>query len=570
MHSIRKSTPPRHYWTDVQRIRLLEAIDGSLNYIHAFYPKRGNIPCENERAELDRLSNRSGLERHLCMIILDKTDWMKWMIKDGQIVDGDDGLSWAIKDNEGSENVDNPVRILLDFLDKRIQEFDRDLFQARTMEDEDESYSEECKIREKHHDLCASDWFPIYTNIKSLNHFHWRPRNPPLSEKDTFLSSFEPMGRTSTFVNQAESSESSIAASNLKQRLPITHYNTTSQTRYDHSSSSDLQLQKRPRNLDSNFETQSNESSTKRVKRRAPSIISISSDSEEEEIIQTPDNTIEIDSSDDDEIVITGFKSSARKPFLRPSPSPSSSSSFSATGIGGDDFFIRSYTRTTERVGYLTNFDESDNLDDIRRLSGPIINRNITQNGLSDHSEDESRPSTPPLPIDIHDDEDIRPSWQDTIIPHFMEDMFRDTSIRSYRLDLLHERMGITPIRRSPSPRIMIQSEPLRLYTQEYTDMNDAPRRGKIVYPPLIITDGTLEEYPIPIDDSSPQMNRKFIDINDVEEEEDLVIIGTNDISYDLNNRILPDKHISGSGSVQQSSIVIVEEEDDSWEIVER
>ncbi|WWC64037.1 uncharacterized protein I303_106643 [Kwoniella dejecticola CBS 10117] len=525
--SKRSFGPPCHQWTGRQTIKLLEAIDGSQTYIDALYPNPKSVPYRNSQAEQDRLSIRMALERELCMIILEDSNWMRWMLKNGKIVDGPDGLIWAADEHNDIQDNSNPVRLMLDSLDEKSEQLDSKLAKARAIQNDAESYAMECRVRDDHRRLCDLDWFPIYSRIKSLNHPYWMPRNSRPAKQDAFLSSFAPSTRTPSSITSAAPARSPRVSSSSKKRLssPIASSHAILETPNQPAH----RIFKKAKVYPITPGPSSFTSIGRRLGRKSGTPISISSDSDDGDIIQTPDNTIEIDSSDEDDIVITGFKSSARKPFLRPSPSLSPSP---PPDERSKDFFVRRYTRTTERVGYLTSLNESENLQAIRRLSGPIMNRHTVSDSESEtdghaiqfQSKSPIRPrsaivSAPESGVEVNDR-----SWEDLIAPHFLEDMFRDTSIRSHRLDLLHARMGLPSVERDAPLARGAQSPPLVLNAQDDIDEETNNSHG-VFYPPLIITDGTLEDYPIPIEGSPELTDQDSRELNKGPRDQVVVVV---------------------------------------------
>ncbi|WVF65584.1 hypothetical protein IAT40_000314 [Kwoniella sp. CBS 6097] len=134
-------------------------------------------------------------------------------------------------------------------------------------------------------------------------------------------------------------------------------------------------------------------------------------------------------------------------------------------------------------------YDESLNLQRLKSndFSGPLIRPTgeiEVEDAQSDHSfpPNAPRPDTPRLTPERLADAS-RTFGQ--ISPYFMPDMFRDTTIRSHRLDALHRNLGLPPVHPQPEPEPMIVGDQIDAVIDQ------------LIYSPLVISDGLqMEAHP--------------------------------------------------------------------------
>ncbi|WVQ63952.1 uncharacterized protein L199_002109 [Kwoniella botswanensis] len=576
----KKYDPPRHQWTEKQTYHLLETISSSQTYLDTFFPPQS----------FKSTSTKYELEKELCLLILDDTKWMEWMIQHSKIRRNGDRLEVL----EGWEKTGNPVRSRLDLIHKDARDARRLLGKA-TSPDDLKHNSQERLIWNDYRNSGRYTWYFLYVQAQLVHNPNWinSPQttsgsrsgdsSTPGSEassSSTPLRSIStnhpndtpsrrtvggdtPEGRSSAHSQHnisslsrptlASTSVSTPVRAPARPVVPSSSRSATTATKRTfpcHSipratpssfsrstpSSLDSRLTKRPRTSPPTRPSASRTTPLiQRVGNLAPDVISISSDSDSDSNSEPNDSSFDDEDEDDStDLVEIQVTTTIR-------PDPSSNILFIPFPTNGHNLHTPSRTI----------LDQAQNLEAIRNLSRPIMtprNHDHSSDDSDSDREDEDetmekslRPSTPPFPppppsstastLFSHiGDNQNRHTLSGAIPEHFMADMFYDPTIRSYRLEALHRNLGKSPppVQSAVLSIVAASAGPveddgvLRLHAVEDQDEEEEIRYG-LVFSPLIITDGTLPDFPIDLDLGSPKIGErdKPIEISDSEEESD-------------------------------------------------
>ncbi|WRT69017.1 uncharacterized protein IL334_005999 [Kwoniella shivajii] len=570
--------PPTHRWTDSETRQLLQVISSSSTYRDAFFPPVGY------RTD----SIRYQLERELCIEVLRGTEWFRWMdsnrliIKErGRWISGDhwvernnpvgNRFKWIQDEVIGIKRILGPVRSARELKDGALLQWEDwrnrgmytwyfDYVNLKSMRDpswinthqlsmsnqSSQEYTTTPESGSSHSrntrnndeplreitSSCSSSSLsrPNISNPQPYKHTTMIPRFPQASPLERPLST--PCRSTS---NPSNISYPSRPASTSKRRS----YPSQSTSYPTPTSSSAIRHSKRARITLSSREDPQYRRLSERVGERAPDVIYISSDSDSDSDNQTDTQPLSV--------VQRGRRSSA-------SSSASSRPDSDIPEPRNHQIMSSSVITRSRAIPYSSNrpFNESENLAAIRKLTSQYVPLPLPD-GDTD-SESSSRPPTPPLP----DATRIQSSTTNTtttstvphrpantavttrsraISPHFNENMFHDPNIRSYRLDVLHERLGM-PLPPKPPARPPMMIEPRREQEDE-----DGLRRDEIRYSPLIITDGSFPDYPIDVT-SPKEANNYHAPIEIIEDDNAIPLIIGNEIDEITSNRYSVDREL--------------------------
>ncbi|KAK6904335.1 hypothetical protein I203_105146 [Kwoniella mangroviensis CBS 8507] len=616
--------PPRHQWTEKQTYHLLETISSSQTYLDTFFPPQ----------LFKSTSTKYELEKELCLLILDDTKWMEWMIQHSKIRRNGDRLEVL----EGWEKMGNPVRSRLDLIHKDARDARRLLGKA-TSPDDLEHNSQERLIWNDYRNSGRYTWYFLYVQAQLVHNPNWI--NSPQTTGDSrsgssstpdpgLASSATPLRSISTNhprdtearrstrgncpderpISSNQRTTSSLPRPSLSNVSPSTPVRplissfprsantTTKRTLPPHSTtfttpSSSSSPRLAPLSLDSRLSKRPRVSPPaqrislrttpliRRVGNLAPDVISISSDSDSDSN-DDPNGSFS-NNEDEDNDDSTDLVEIQVTTMIRPDPS------------SNIPFIPFSTNRDNPHTRSRTILDQAQNLEAIRNLSRPIMTPRNHDDSDDDSDSDReeqdettevsSRPPTPPFPPPLSSTtsammthiEELQGenTLSGAISEHFMEDMFHDPTIRSYRLDALHRNLGKSP----PPVQLAVQSivtvsagpveddEVLRLHAVEHQDEEEEFRYG-LVFSPLIITDGTLPDFPIDLGSPKHGERDKPIEISDTEDDEEqdqVVIVQQSDISRSSISILEIDtrpsvNHHPGGGEVEE----LVDEHEDT------
>ncbi|WWC91245.1 uncharacterized protein L201_006188 [Kwoniella dendrophila CBS 6074] len=573
----KRYNPPRLQWTEKQTYRLLELINSSQTYINTFFPSTSNDNDDNTGNRLADDINE--LEKELCLLILDETEWMKWMISNRIITNDRNGLS---VNHEKWINDQNPVHDRLNSVHSDAKYAQKSLGNAISVDDL-KLNSVANKAWKEHQNLNKFTWYFLYVqaqlvnnpnyiiNLQSqiLQHKHNSKTSASTSEQrsDSGRSGAAPSCIPHTDPSSPKQSKSyrPMAVPSFPQSLlpdrplstPIRSIRPTSSNSLSNPTRPASVPQRRsvssnstptntttttrpaPRSLDNGRSKRARTASTdlaKRIGERAPPVIDICSDSEDEEDRSiplrkgNPHEAIVIDDSDEDEVIDQNQNGSQSSTAMGASP-----------GVPPIIPIPGSSALPTYKTPSRPALNQAENLEAIRSMSGSFMRRsrhNSKCNSESDsESDDSSRPPTPPFPPSDRQskfgiDTTSTSSSSRAISPHFIEDIFRDPKIRSYRLDALHERLGLPlpPSRQYQGSAPSLTTEPPPISLEDHLTLEEGNGGSHkdhfehhLRYPPLVISDGTIQDFPINIL-SSPHLSNNVdepIEISDDEEEEE-------------------------------------------------
>ncbi|WWC97931.1 hypothetical protein V866_004820 [Kwoniella sp. B9012] len=578
----KKYDPPRHQWTEKQTYHLLETISSSQTYLDTFFPPQS----------FKSTSTKYEMEKELCLLILDDTKWMEWMIQHSKIRRNGDRLEVL----EGWEKMGNPVRSRLDLIHKDARDARRLLGKA-TSPDDLKHNSQERLIWNDYRNSGRYTWYFLYVRAQLVHNPNWinspqtasgsrsgnsstpgseasssstplrsiSTNHPDETPSRRTVGSDTPEGRSSahsqhsisslprpTFPSTSVStpvraparpvvpSSSRSATTTTKRTFPAYSIPRAAPSSMSRSapSSLDSRRTKRPRTSPPAQRISTRTTPLiRRVGNLAPDVISISSDSDSNTNSE-PNDSFSDDEDEDDSTDLVEIQVTT---IIR--PDLSSNIPFIPFPTNGDNL------HTSSR----TILDQAQNLEAIRNLSRPIMtprNHDHSSDDSDSDREDEDetteeslRPPTPPFPppppppssttstLFSHiGDNQSRNTLSGAISEHFMEDMFYDPTIRSHRLDALHRNLGKSPPPVQPTVLSIVTASAgpveddgvLRLHAVEHQDEGEQLTYGP-VFSPLIITDGTLPDFPINLDLGSPKIGErdKPIEVSDSEEEND-------------------------------------------------